>query len=94
MDCPQDPELVRKYKAKPDRDLFCEVGFGTNHAASRYGNCTMEVEKAIGTAHIAFGSNVDLGGVNQSDVHMDFIFDKVTAVLNGKTIIDRGEFCF
>ena len=91
MQCPQDPELIRKYKAKPGRDLLCEVAFGTNHAASKNADCIMEVEKALGTAHVAFGSNVDLGGDNQSDVHMDFVFDKVTATLNGQTIIDCGK---
>jgi leucyl aminopeptidase (aminopeptidase T) len=94
MECPQDPELIRKYKEIPGRDLLCEVAFGTNHAANKNAECIMEVEKVLGTAHVAFGSNVDFGGANQSDVHMDFVFDKITLTLDGKTIIDKGEHCY
>lgn len=94
VSCPEDPELLTKYKARPDRDLLCEVAFGTNHAAWKEARCLMEVEKTLGTGHVAFGSNVDFGGANQSDVHMDFVFDRVTATLNGQTLIDHGRFCF
>ena len=94
VSCEQDEELIRKYKARPDRDLLCEVAFGTNHAAWKGSRCIMEAEKTLGTGHVAFGSNVDFGGANQTDVHMDFLFDKVTATLNGQAIIKDGEFCF
>ena len=93
MTCPQDPLLVERYKARPDRDLLCEAAFGTNHLASKCGPCVMEVEKALGTGHVAFGSNTNFGGANQSDVHMDFIFDNVTVALDGRQLIDRGRLC-
>jgi leucyl aminopeptidase (aminopeptidase T) len=91
--CPQDPLLIERYKARPDRDLLCEIAFGTSHLADRHGPCIMEVEKTLGTGHVAFGSNVSFGGANQSDVHMDFIFDRVTASLDGRTIIEDGKMC-
>lgn len=93
MSCPQDEQLIRKYKARPKRDLLCEVGIGTNPKANKHAQCLMEVEKTLGTAHIAFGSNVDFGGANQTDVHMDFPFDNVTITLNGQTIMDYGKLC-
>ena len=94
VSCPQDTGLVDKFNAVPGRNVLAEIGLGTNQAARRDSRCGMEVEKAIGTAHVAFGSNVDFGGANQSDVHMDFMFDKVTLKLGDRIIIDNGTPCF
>ena len=92
--CPQDPELVAKYNAKPGRNVLAEVAFGTNHAASKDAECSMEIEKTLGTAHVALGSNVDFGGANQTDVHMDFMFDEVTLEMDGEVLIRDGEQLF
>jgi len=48
----------------------------------------LEAEKVLGTAHIAFGQNIDYptGGKNDSANHMDFLMDKptVTAIFPNK----------
>ncbi|MFH0816300.1 MAG: aminopeptidase [Methanobacteriota archaeon] len=59
-------------------DVIGELGIGTNPGARLVGNM-LEDEKAGGTAHIAFGNNMDMpGGQNNSDTHRDFLFHKPT----------------
>ncbi|MDO9171561.1 MAG: aminopeptidase [bacterium] len=51
-----------------------ELGIGLNPGARLVG-CMLEDEKALRTAHIAFGSNEDMpGGCNHSSVHIDYLF--------------------
>ena len=52
-----------------------ELGIGINPGARITGNM-LEDEKALGTAHIAFGNNADFpgGGKNNSQIHRDFLF--------------------
>jgi leucyl aminopeptidase (aminopeptidase T) len=58
----------------------------------------LEIEKILGTVHIAFGDNLDyLGGKNPSKNHMDFLMSKPTVKVvkeNGKTItiLENGAF--
>ncbi len=55
-----------------------ELGIGLNPGARLIGNM-LEDEKAGGTAHIAFGRNVDMpGGRNASATHRDFLFRRPT----------------
>jgi len=73
-----------------------ELGIGLNPGARLVGNL-LEDEKAGGTAHIAFGNNLDMsGGSNQSCTHRDFLFLKPTFTATYKDgsemiIIDFGE---
>jgi len=60
----------------------------------------LEDEKAIGTAHIAFGNNADFagGGNNHSQIHRDFLFYTPTIEVSfadgtKKFLIRKGEFC-
>lgn len=51
-----------------------ELGIGLNPGARLVG-CMLEDEKALRTAHIAFGNNEDMpGGCNVSSVHIDYLF--------------------
>jgi leucyl aminopeptidase (aminopeptidase T) len=55
-----------------------ELGIGLNPGAKLTGNL-LEDEKALQTAHIAFGNNEDMeGGHNKSKTHRDFLFYKPT----------------
>lgn len=51
---------------------IAEVGIGTNPSARLCGEIAID-EKALNTAHIAFGTSIACGGVNQADVHIDGI---------------------
>lgn len=76
-----------------------ELGIGVNPGARITGNM-LEDEKALGTAHIAFGNNADFpgGGNNHSQIHRDFLFYAPTIEVSfadgtKKFLIRNGEFC-
>lgn len=74
-----------------------EFAFGLNPHASLV-NEFLEIEKIMGTVHIAFGNNIDYpGGKNNSKNHMDFLMTKPTVDVtyeNGRTrnIMKKGQF--
>jgi leucyl aminopeptidase (aminopeptidase T) len=73
-----------------------ELGIGLNPGAQLSGNL-LEDEKALQTAHIAFGNNEDMeGGQNKSKTHRDFLFYKPTMKVSYKDgssqiLIREGE---
>ena len=73
-----------------------ELGIGLNPGAHLSGNL-LEDEKALQTAHIAFGNNEEMeGGQNRSKTHRDFLFYKPTMKVSYKdgssqTLIRDGE---
>lgn len=70
--------------------LIAELGVGTNPSAIVTGN-TAEDEKAIGTAHIAFGTSASLGGANEAGVHIDGVLIGPDIDLDGKPFLRRGR---
>ena len=78
-----DKELVKKIIGLTDVDddakVIGELGIGINPSAVITGNM-LEDEKAISTAHIAFGNNEDFpgGGNNHSQIHRDYLFYRPT----------------
>ena len=74
-----DADLVKRITQLTDVDddawVIGELGIGVNPGAQITGNM-LEDEKAIGTAHIAFGNNADFpgGGKNNSKIHRDYLF--------------------
>ena len=54
-----------------EASLVGELGIGINPAARVIGNM-LEDEKAVGTVHVAFGNNTEMGGTNGSRTHRDF----------------------
>jgi len=99
-----DAELVQKVIELSKIDEYAkvigELGIGINPGARITGNM-LEDEKAIGTAHIAFGNNEDFpgGGKNRSKIHRDYLFHRPTieAYYKDKTsrkIIHNGKFLF
>jgi leucyl aminopeptidase (aminopeptidase T) len=68
--------------AGPAGRVIAELGVGTNPMA-RIGGRIIEDEKAAGTIHIAFGTNISLGGANYAAVHLDGVVRNPTVELDG-----------
>ncbi|MEM2111628.1 MAG: aminopeptidase [Candidatus Bathyarchaeia archaeon] len=68
-----------------------ELGIGTNPNAKRPDN-VLEAEKIRGTIHIGIGDNSHIGGKITADLHQDFVIPKATLILDGKIIMENGEF--
>lgn len=69
---------------------IAELGIGTNPAAILSGN-VLEDEKVIGTAHLAFGGNVGLGGTTTASVHIDGVILRPTVELDGTLVVEGGR---
>jgi len=90
-------EKVRKALSLDEMsNIIGEFGIGLNPQAKLTGNL-LEDEKAGGTAHIAFGNNIDMpGGRNNSKTHRDFLMLNPTIEVRYKdgtkaTIIKNGK---
>lgn len=76
-----------------------ELGIGLNPGAKLRG-ILLEDEKAIQTAHVAFGNNTSMdGGQNTSITHRDFLFYKPTIKVtykdgSAKILMKNGDFCY
>jgi leucyl aminopeptidase (aminopeptidase T) len=70
-------------------DNFAEVGIGINPKSIRNGDFEEE-KKALGTAHVALGQNLDYGGTTRSMVHMDMVLCSPTLVIDGRVLVDNG----
>lgn len=71
-------EEVRRLTAlDAEASVIGELGIGINPGARIVGRM-LEDEKALRTAHIAFGNNEDFGGRNSSRAHLDFLFHRPT----------------
>lgn len=69
---------------------IAELGIGVNPGAPVTGTIILD-EKARGTAHVAFGTNVSFGGANDAGVHVDAVLLKPTMHLDGVPCIVDGE---
>jgi leucyl aminopeptidase (aminopeptidase T) len=74
----------------PTGRLIAEVGIGTNPRARLTGNI-LEDEKAVGTAHLAFGTSASFGGANVATVHVDGVLLRPTVELDDRLLIRDGE---
>ncbi|MHA2288508.1 MAG: aminopeptidase [Promethearchaeota archaeon] len=96
----EDQTLVEKIEKLINIDkearIIGELGIGFNPGAKLTGNL-LEDEKALQTAHIAFGNNEDMErGQNKSKTHRDFLFYKPTMLFtfkdgSSKVIIQDGN---
>lgn len=77
-------------KAEGDRDRIAELGIGTNYGLKPVG-WNIYDEKALGTAHIAIGNNIHLGGVNKASIHVDFVLHNPTVKADGELIMETGR---
>ncbi len=67
-----------------------ELGVGTNDAAIISGDL-LEDEKVAGTAHIALGNNISMGGTCDVPLHLDGLIRRPTLTLDGKVILQQGQ---
>ncbi|RLD16784.1 aminopeptidase [candidate division KSB1 bacterium] len=67
-----------------------ELGIGTNHAAKITG-VILEDEKVLGTAHVAFGNNVSMGGTYDVGIHVDCVFTKPSIYIDDKPLMLEGN---
>ena len=98
----EDKNLVERITGLSSIDeeaiMIGELGIGINPGARITGNM-LEDEKAIHTAHIAFGNNEDFpgGGKNRSKIHRDYLFHSPTIEIifsdkPGRMLMKEGEF--
>lgn len=71
--------------------FLAEFGIGTNFAAKLSGLIT-EDEKVYKTVHLAFGNSVMFGGSNDVELHLDGVVTKPDLWIDGKQLMDKGEF--
>lgn len=89
----QARELTRLLALRDDAgyNAASQFALGTNPACRVVPN-TREVSKKLGTAHIAIGDNITLGGASRSDFHIDFVFLSPTVYLDGTCILKDGQY--
>ena len=68
--------------------LIAELGIGTNPRATLTGNI-LEDEKAVGTAHLAFGTSASIGGANAVLVQPTIELDDRPLIRDGE-LLDSG----
>jgi hypothetical protein len=88
-------EARRLTSLDAEAGVIGELGIGINPGARIVGRM-LEDEKALRTAHVAFGNNEDFGGRNRSRTHLDFLFHRPTieAVLpdsSRRLVMREGE---
>jgi leucyl aminopeptidase (aminopeptidase T) len=69
---------------------LCEVGIGTNPRAAPLEVGAL-VEKALGTAHVAFGANTHFGGVHAGPVHADLVIASPDIDVDGRMLLRSGR---
>jgi leucyl aminopeptidase (aminopeptidase T) len=84
-DC-TNPVLWKALTSAEHGTNLAELGVGTNPAAKITG-CILEDEKVLGTCHIGFGTNKDLGGTVQTSIHMDCVLHKPIVKVDGRTAV-------
>ncbi len=68
---------------------LAELGIGTNDRATLTGN-TLEDEKILGTAHVAFGASAGIGGTVTVPVHEDVVVLAPSLWIGGTRVLDEG----
>lgn len=69
---------------------IAELGIGTNDQAIVTGEI-LEDEKVMGTAHIAVGNNMSMGGTCNVGIHVDGVFLNPTVKIDDRIILKNGK---
>jgi len=77
-------------EAEGDKDRIAEFGVGINYGIKPTGYRIYD-EKALGTAHVAIGDNVDLGGKNKASIHLDFVLDCPNIEVDEVLLMEKGR---
>ncbi len=75
--------------ADEEGKTICELSVGINPKAKFMGSMRQD-RFVLGSFHVGFGMNADVGGKIVSNIHYDAIMGKPTLVIDGKTIIKDG----
>ncbi|MFC1982532.1 aminopeptidase [Chloroflexota bacterium] len=90
----EDAERFKKELSLDDNANNCaaELGIGTSHTVGKIlrGDFLLDYSM-IGTAHIAYGRNNDIGGKTLSRIHTDVLMTRVTIKLDELCVIENGE---
>lgn len=76
--------------ATGSKDRIAEFGVGINHGMKPIGLRICD-EKAIGTIHVAIGNNVQMGGVSEASIHIDFNLYKPTVKADNSLVMEEGR---
>ena len=89
----EEADLVRSIieSADDNGNNIAELGIGTNHTVKQTTG-TVGDKMMKGTAHLAVGKNINIGGKIFSNIHHDGVMDKVTIEIDDKKIITDGKF--
>jgi leucyl aminopeptidase (aminopeptidase T) len=68
---------------------LCEVSCGTNEKAVWMGSMRQD-RFVLGGMHCGFGTNADVGGTIDSNIHYDVIFSKASLKVDGKKVLENG----
>ncbi len=69
---------------------IAELGIGTNHTLKNTTG-TIGDKMMKGTAHLAVGKNINIGGQTYSNIHHDGVMKEVTIEIDGEKILKDGK---
>ena len=75
----------------PNVFIIAEIAVGFNPKSKVRGISPAEDESALGTAHIALGDNIALGGSNKASIHVDLVIKQPKIWLDGKLVFDTDH---
>lgn len=81
-------ELFENLNSK--KRILAECGIGLNPDAKLTGTMLTD-EGAMGCMHFGFGANSTVGGLNEVDFHLDFVFKDPSLTVDGETLINFGK---
>ena len=93
-DAPTLANVTRLLDTDPGARTIAELGIGLNPGA-RLTDRMLEAEKALHTAHIAFGTNDGMpGGKSMSSIHIDYLLRRptITVFPAGAAVMVNGDF--
>lgn len=86
-----DLKAILEARDEAGYNAASQFALGTNPECLVIPN-TREVAKKLGTAHIAIGDNISLGGKSKSTFHIDFVFLNPSVYLDGQCILKDGKY--
>lgn len=86
----REAQRLREIFADADSNAatVAEFGIGTVGRGKLTGH---KDDFLLGTCHLAFGHNISLGGVIDSNVHLDGVMRSPTIVVDGKELMHEGQ---
>jgi leucyl aminopeptidase (aminopeptidase T) len=86
-----DQLRVELESAGDENAYYCpaEIAIGINEAAHETG-LLREDKKLLGSCHVAYGANSDIGGEIHSSVHVDGLIRKPTIEIDGEAVVVDG----